>query len=96
MSKNWTKGPWQRGFTVNHERAVCDDSIVVARITGFPITKNSNANAHLISAAPELYDALEAGEALISGDATGAEWKQGCHAFVKAARAALAKARGES
>lgn len=37
-----------------------------------------------------LEDALKVGIALIEGDATGVEWKKGCRAFIKTARAALA------
>jgi len=46
----------------------------------------------LLAAASDLFDALEAGEALIAGDLVGSEWKQACRAFLKDARAAIAKA----
>jgi len=36
-----------------------------------------------------LRDALEQGVKLIEGDSVGAEWKRGCHSFLRRARAAL-------
>lgn len=53
-------------------------------------------NHHLIAAAPELYEALDIAETLIRGDLIGSEWKHACNAFLKQAKATLAKARGES
>lgn len=44
----------------------------------------------LALAAEGLAEALREGEALISGDATGVEWKRGCRAFTGRARTALA------
>jgi len=53
------------------------------------------ANASLIAAAPDMYEALRAGDALISGELTGAEWKRACQDFTRMARAALDKAEGK-
>ena len=47
------------------------------------------------AAAPDLLEALEFGEDLISGDLVGVEWKIACKKFVSDARAAIAKAKGE-
>ena len=44
----------------------------------------------------ELREALRAGENLIAGDLTGAEWKRACCEFLTTARAAIAKAEGRS
>jgi len=60
-------------------------------------TDEAKANAALISAAPELYEALEKFVALANFDAdtvpkTNEEWD----AMVKAGESALAKARGET
>lgn len=55
--------------------------------------------AFIVRACNSHYDLIEAlGEAeqLISGDLTGPEWKRACNAFLKRARAILAKAKGEA
>jgi hypothetical protein len=62
------------------------------------------ANAHLITAAPDLLEALEAFIAVV-GDSNGvagyhlngdvATWGESCFDFIDDARAAIAKARGE-
>ena len=46
----------------------------------------------LLAASSDTYEALKSGEALIAGDLVGSEWKQACRAFLKDARAAIAKA----
>jgi hypothetical protein len=66
---------------------------------------SDEANAHLIAAAPELYDALEKALAALDADVEGAPldnregrlaqaWLRGI--FGESARAALRKARGEA
>ena len=102
----FTKGPWwacQNSATVWGVRTFRDyetpKTADIGSDTGATITHsvgdhteqrtsgNEKANAHLIAAAPELYEALEA---VVATDADGEtpQWK--------AARAALAKARGET
>lgn len=99
-----TPGPWQRSLSKETGGSFIEhiDSQYVSHIVAFvhashdmfdpPIpTKEDEANAHLIAAAPELYEALVALMDLESRDRVmpaGPEWD--------AARAALAKARGET
>lgn len=91
---SWTKGPWKLirhgnetypfPLSVHSE----DDAFWIARDG----TVSSEANAHLITAAPDLYEACqEAWEqvALMAKDPT-TNW------LVKQLGAALAKARGET
>ena len=100
----WTPGPW-----VAYENAE-DKCFYVAQQDGAPYTPDysdvcglecrtwsgertivQQANAHLIAAAPDLYEAL--GQAVTSMQDNG---YSNSHVAVRAARAALAKARGES
>ena len=99
-----TPGPWQRSLSKETGGSFIEhiDSQYVSHIVAFvhashgmfdpPIpTKEDEANAHLIAAAPELYEALVALMDLESRDRVmpaGPEWDS--------ARAALAKARGET
>ena len=92
---NWTSGPW----------AVCDVSAmpveirarkaIVARIASG--SRDRDADARLIAAAPDLYAALQA----IFDEVAPGKRPQSADSwlpepFVEAARAALAKARGET
>ena len=52
------------------------------------------ANAHLIAAAPELYEALEEMSSCLSDIISGNDWGA-VEEYLDDARAALAKARGE-
>jgi hypothetical protein len=92
---NWTKGPWHvsrgNGVDTNQGKQVCRAPIGYERTI---VGRNWKANAHLIAAAPDLYEALESllddlkMTPEINLDGWGIDTKQ--------ARAALAKARGES
>lgn len=83
----WTPGPWVAGDNLG--RVVGGGGEFVAVVTrDIPAGK---ANASLIAAAPDLYEALAAiCEDLADGDETSAE-----QIARHAGRAALAKARGE-
>jgi hypothetical protein len=79
----WTPGPWTVApFTSNpqHSSVAARDDVTVAEVFDRP------ADARLIAAAPDLYAALEAFMRLGTMDDQAA---------IDAARAALAKARGE-
>lgn len=79
----FTKGPWM---------AVFDDELgayVASTDTTYDIVCHVHeANAHLIAAAPDLYEALDA---IIVDDTWGLD-----HPVYMKCRAALAKARGET
>jgi hypothetical protein len=56
----WTKGPWR--FAGGASSSVTNaegDCIATTGFTGFPVEER-HANARLIAAAPELYEALKA------------------------------------
>jgi len=87
----WTPGPWvaeQKGTRVLAK----DDRItIVCEVTGSVSNKTTTADAALIAAAPELYDALRLLED-VERNCGGLAIFQ---AAMCKARAALAKARGE-
>lgn len=89
---NWTPGPWHVNGTKSI-RGPRGEYIAKAHWL------NGSTDAHLIAAAPDLYAALEATltqwvDLAISGDA--GLWDPEAEDHVIAARAALAKARGEA
>jgi len=94
----WTPGPW---VWQAEEECLVGPHFVVMRqdnegrkvFADYP-DGTTQANARLIAAAPDLYDALDAAIDLIEGDLTGLEWKQACREFVTSARAIVAKAKG--
>ena len=104
----WTPGPWRYSFedgddwgTVRAgQRWICQASNPAVKWEDLPTYREANtdphqANAQLIAAAPDLYEALEmAAEALdkfsVGDDDLVTE------APILAARAALKKARGET
>ena len=87
---SWTPGPWYvpkaRGYA---HGPVDKNDVPVVTWTGMarPRQENGMANAHLIAAAPDLYDALLlAMQSIHPGNGTD----------LAVCNAALAKARGES
>ena len=86
----WTPGPWHvpkaRGYA---HGPVDKNDVPVVTWTGMarPRQENGMANAHLVAAAPDLYEALEA----MLDECVDDEFAP----HVMDARAALAKARGE-
>lgn len=89
--KKWTKGPWI--YHTDGDRAVYSGYADMPVICQSPISKQYNkewhANAHLIAAAPELYEALE--EALLLVDMSTSYRRVD---IAQQARKVLAKARG--
>lgn len=81
----YAEGKWRdgRGFCI----ADCDD-------TGEATDAEERANAYLIAAAPELYEALAAFVG-VCDNGTPTKFIEELGSVVPAARAALAKARGE-
>lgn len=94
MSKH-TAGPWSywqgagAGDESHSEITAKDGDIVVAAFNG--MIHEGEANARLMAAAPELLNALE--QAVTSMQDNG---YRNSHLAVRAARAAIARARGES
>ena len=100
--RKWTAGPWtfdpdddnEAKFVGDddHEGTILNDHWHIARIWNYRDDEECRANAHLIAAAPELYEALERMEKHFrilppKHDGEGSVFAQ--------ATAALAKARGE-
>lgn len=104
----WTPGPWEASNTEHGIQRSLEDSVIVAVGTGFVVARTSmrhkggaeDANAHLIAASPDLAAALEAlvnlidSSHIVRGHAD-VEDEQSLDAYTKA-RAALARARGDS
>ena len=94
----WTKGPWatRRGHSVVEIRTTA--GLEIAQTAGGHYWQNFTdealANARLIAAAPELYEALEL--ALMAWDHDGEPNAIGYEHAMELARAALRNARGES
>ena len=113
ISTNWTPGPWSYSFappTDDWGEVRNQDRQLVAKCwlsRWSPEQLNEHraaktdpaaANAHLIAAAPELYESLEGLLDDFVDDLLVCGYDEGDiddHSKVKAARAALAKARGE-
>lgn len=99
--ENWTPGPWfievgtgeddEGVIYVCHEGTSCPDT-TVCQFEDYKDAED-NANAHLISAAPEMYDTLDKISRRIQAG-TLDEWSW--QALVDLAERTLEKARGES
>lgn len=90
----WTPGPWAHAVRNNHEIQCSFVGVVIGgeyMDVGFVNDMADHANAHLIAAAPDMYEALE--QALTSMQDGG---YQNDHVAIRAGREAMAKARGES
>lgn len=94
----FTSGPWRQGDTVelllnNKCREIISDDGNIGLVYGI-IDQDNKANARLIAAAPELYEALDT-LSLVVGLTPIAGNKAALQEAVDVARAALKKARGE-
>ena len=90
-----TKGPWCR----EHSLLRAPNGLYVADVIAVDTESETEANANLIAAAPEILEALEA----LSEAVEGFCWCYACSPngesnsdMCKIARAAIAKARGET
>lgn len=97
MAGNWTKGPWRYdtgpSFSGMYHSVLADGETLVCECWEQP-DDIAQADAHLIAAAPDLYAALEEMVALDEMTSDAMDWA--ATPEVIAARAALAKARGEA
>ncbi len=88
----WTPGPWELAdkYNCTDVRAVDGPYVADCNASAAIDWRTKEANARLIAAAPELYEALENLRKLYDTD-------EGCRSMpeYQAAIAALAKARGE-
>lgn len=91
--QKWTPGPWEAFHSTSGNFTVAGP----VRGGDGPYLDGSDANAFLIAAAPELYEALEglAAAASIQVGAAGGALDHVFAVHLRGARAALAKARGE-
>lgn len=94
---NWTPGPWEANG--NAIETVATPACVIAGVydesddCGIDSQSEADANAALIAAAPELYDALEA---LLAAGRYPVSRSEPWRKAEKKALAALAAARGET
>lgn len=93
----WTRGPWRWDLDDSDPDypmyRLAPGVLILDRDGGGPWgDKIDLANAALIAASPDLYEALEA---LVRDVADYEAWQRPCHAL-DVARAALARARGET
>jgi hypothetical protein len=102
MNKH-TPGPWRaqprEGFEGEWEVvSTCETEWLIAAAAPHIDGDPDEANAHLIAAAPELLEALEAvlyWAELIAGDTTDKEAAANEEASIALARAAIAKVKGD-
>lgn len=94
MEKRWTPGPWvieryKEPYTsVIDDISIVADGLILAKL-GKELSTEHTANANLIGAAPDLYNALEQLRlAVIYTDSIAS-------IYIEDAEEALAKARGE-
>ena len=109
MSEQFTPGPWQvlaeSDYSIIHVHEEQGGSFSSIATASFDLLGgDTEANAHLIAAAPELYAACERAQDLIEAwmngliKQVGIEWESPDEhpPALRLIRAALAKARGES
>ena len=95
-----TPGPWTQGWSKSGIDCVWLDGKTEPEIGMGDddewIDCGTEANARLIAAAPDLLNALEAVLNEFAKDGHGGEFEDGEHPYVDAARAAIAKATGQT
>lgn len=95
MSRPWTAGPWLSDDDGRFSEIAIETpgyELVALLHTEWGERPTAAANARLISAAPDLYEALAGLVDHYTGLAEISEWNYESEPSVKAARAALAKA----
>lgn len=87
-----SRGPWKRHDDETYTEILDKEGWLVADVFLEPICKEGNANANLIAAAPDMYEALKELFKLLEGD-KAPKWR--AIAFYDIAKKALAKAEGK-
>ena len=90
----FTPGPWQYLRSPSGPIRVGPSHNCTVAVAPFPPTGDQEANARLIAAAPELFDALNALVNAVSPDDNDKSCEPYFRPALKAARTALAKAQG--
>lgn len=98
VMEKFTPGPWEVGPGVNgmpcvRKRTSEHSSLMLFETYYGPGRSEGEANAHLIAAAPEMYEALDMLVIVSSDPSANTRHVEEC---LSAAKAALKKARGES
>lgn len=107
LETKWTPGPWHVSLGETYKVKEADGSslamVMHVHLSGRRSPAQVVANANLIAAAPDLYEALrKAEEFIVNGIEFGfirmpdASTPDSAHATLPAIRVALAKARGET
>lgn len=91
--RKWTPGPWEK--TSESGEIASREGVYIARAIG-TVTEEGKANAHLIAAAPDLYEALEWAEDELASYAPDPSCRSKItDDILVRVRTALDKARGE-
>ena len=98
MEKKWTPGPWvQDKFALSVDILASRQKLVATvKPKNCDSPEEMAANAHLIAAATELYDALEYCEYWMYAPPTSQSDRECVTNVIKNARRVMAKARGEN
>lgn len=88
--RKWTRGPWEVKFSGGETHLIADGDCIMCDMHYYPWAPENPADWHLIAAAPDLYDALQA-----MVDYCNAECGSNIYPGHQANQA-LAKARGET
>ena len=98
MEKKWMPGTWaQDKFALSVDILASRQKLVATvKSKNCDSPEEMAANAHLIAAAPELYDALEDCEYWLSAPPTSQRGRERVANVIKRARTIMAKARGEN
>lgn len=96
MSEKFTPGPWTAEPMVGRGAWVKGATGEWAALSCGDTNERAQANASLIAAAPELYDALKAITDCYGVGQPPEKFLKNVHDFMMEGRAALAKARGEA
>lgn len=95
MTEKWTSGPWRVESLEPEIQTIRSQHIYIASIYDSAAQKQNGANANLIAAAPDLYDALQDTLNMLRAAHIQCGVHHDGNKRVQKVRAVLAKARGE-